>query len=60
LKEDVAAKVKRSTEEYDTARSGSQRDAREVDMNMMVRFVDGDELIVDSFEEGGLVKASPL
>jgi hypothetical protein len=52
--------VKRSTEEYDTARSGSQRDAGEGDMNMMVRFVDGDELIVDSFVEGGLVKASSL
>jgi hypothetical protein len=44
--------------EYNEAMSGVEVNyAEEVDLNMTVRFVDGDELIADSAEEGSIIKA---
>jgi hypothetical protein len=58
LNENVDQKVNRSMNEYKEAKSGvNVDDAEEVDLKMTVRFVDGDELIADSAEEGSIIKA---
>jgi hypothetical protein len=60
LKENVEEKVKRSKQEYDDKIADQDQTVgsdNEVDLNMTVRFVDGDELIADSYVEGGVIKA---
>lgn len=54
LKEAVDDKVKRSKKEYDEAKPNAET---LVDLDMTVRFVDGDELIADSSKEGGILGA---
>lgn len=58
LKEDVAEKVMRSKKEYSEAKAANA-DA-DIDLNMTVRFVDGDELIADSSVEGSVVNACKM
>jgi GDP-D-mannose dehydratase len=60
LKESVDDKIKREKKEYDAAiaESGKQDICADVDLDMVVRFVDGDTLISDSSKaKGGLLGA---
>jgi hypothetical protein len=59
LKESVNDKIKREKKEYDAAiaESGKQDICEDVDLDMVVRFVDGDTLISDSSKAGGLLGA---
>lgn len=59
LKETVDDKIKREKKEYDAAvaESGKQDECADVDLDMVVRFVDGDTLISDSSKAGGLLGA---
>jgi hypothetical protein len=59
LKETVDDKIKREKKEYDAAiaESGKQDTCANVDLDMVVRFVDGDTLISDSSKAGGLLGA---
>ena len=54
LKESVDEKVKRAKKEFDEA--GPSPDVS-VDLNMTVRFVDGDVVIADSAADGGILEA---
>ncbi|CAB9519860.1 Peptidase family M3 [Seminavis robusta] len=54
LKENVDDKVKRAKKEFEEATPVAETS---VDLNMTVRFVDGDELIADSSSEGGILEA---
>jgi oligoendopeptidase F len=54
LKETVDDKVKRAKKEYDEAKPSSNTS---IDLNMTLRFVDGDDLIADSSVDGGILEA---
>ena len=55
LKESVDDKVARAKKEFEEAKPSDSGD--DVDLNMTVRFVDGDELIADSSTDGGVIAA---
>merc|ERR1712226_856651 len=62
LQESVEDKIQRAKKEYDEAIQKQQKAANNdsadtIDLNMTVRFVDGDELIADSSVEGGIFEA---
>ena len=60
LKESIDDKIKREKEEYDAAilaESTKASECGDVDLDMVVRFVDGDTLISDSSTAGGLLAA---
>lgn len=58
LKESVDDKVEREKKEYDEALSEAVSSNNNVDLNMTVKFVDGDKVIADSSTfEGGILDA---
>ena len=57
LNENVEDKVRREQKEYDEALASPSPSAGEIDLNMTVRFVDGDTVIADSKSSGGLLAA---
>lgn len=58
LKEDIEEKIKREKLEYDAKLAEDGEECDDIDLDMTVRFVDGDTLISDSSAlEGGLLGA---
>jgi len=59
LQESIDDKIKREKKEYDAAieESAKAEQCDDLDLDMVVRFVDGDTLIADSSEKGSLLAA---
>jgi oligoendopeptidase F len=57
LEESVDDKIAREREEYDAAIAEQKNECNDLDLDMTVRFVDGDTLIADSSETGNLLEA---
>jgi hypothetical protein len=57
LEESVDDKIARERKEYDAAIAEQKNECNDFDLDMTVRFVDGDTLIADSSETGNLLEA---
>lgn len=59
LQESVDDKIAREKKEYDAAikESATAKECEDLDLDMVVRFVDGDTLIADSSKSGSLLGA---
>jgi len=57
LNESVEDKINREKTEYDEMIKNDKQEQNEIDLNMIVEFRDGDEIIADSSSQGGLIDA---